>query len=336
MSRSFPGAGGPPTVPDLTEALARAAAAAGQAPSIHNTQPWRWRVGDAGLDLYLDRARQLPSTDPAARMAILSCGAALHHARTVLVAVGWQVEVAELPDPADPDHLAHLSLYDRRSATADAIRRVRAMRERRTDRRPVSAVAIGADSLLAITIAAEQAGGLLHLVPRDRLVELGSATAYAQRAEYADQTSRAEIAQWAGGNRPEGTGVPDSAIPEHPTQTTVPSRDFGRPGTLPVGAGHDLSATYAILYGPADAPVDWLRAGQALSAAWLTATELGVSLLPMSAAAELPATRQVLRRLQSGLGQPYLVVRLGIAAPGALAPHTPRLRPSQIIGGVPD
>jgi len=268
-------------------------------------------------------------------MAILSCGAALHHARTALVAAGWQVEVAELPDPANPDHLAQLSLYDRQRATADAIRRVRAMRERRTDRRPVSAVPVGADSLLAITVAAEEAGGWLHPVPRDRLVELGSATAYAQRAEYADEAWRAEIAQWAGGGRPDGTGVPDSAIPEHPTQTTVPSRDFGQPGTLPVGAGHDLSATYAVLYGPADMPVDWLRAGQALSAAWLTATELGVSLLPMSAA-ELPATRQVLRRLLSGLGQPYLVVRLGIAAPGALALHTPRLRPSQIIGGVPD
>jgi len=67
--------------------------------------------------------------------------------------------------------------------------------------------------LLAITLAAEEAGGWLHLIPRDRLVELGSATAYAQRAECADEAWRAEIAQWAGGNRPDGTGVPDSAIP---------------------------------------------------------------------------------------------------------------------------
>jgi hypothetical protein len=93
-------------------------------------------------------------------MAILSCGAALHHARTALVATGWQVEVvAELPDPATPDHLADLRLYDRQSATADAIRRVRVMHERHTNRRPVSAVPVGADSLLAITVAAEEAGG---------------------------------------------------------------------------------------------------------------------------------------------------------------------------------
>jgi hypothetical protein len=165
------------------------------------------------------------------------------------------------------------------------------MRERHTNRRPVSAVAVGADSLLAITLAAEEAGGWLRLIPRDRLVELGSATVYAQRAECADEAWRAEIAQWAGGNRPDGTGVPDSAIPQHPTQTTVPSRDFGQPGTLPVGAAHDLSATYAILHRRTDAPVDWLRAGQALSAAWQTATELGVSLWARRPKADDPQRR---------------------------------------------
>jgi hypothetical protein len=325
MSRTFAGAGVPPTVPGLTEALSHAAAAAGLAPSIHNSQPWHWQVGDAGLDLYLDRTRLLPSTDPLARLAILSCGAALHHARTALVGAGWQVEVAEFPDEENADHLAHLTLYDRRDATPDALRRVRAMRERHTDRRPVTGIPIGPDVLLAITVAAEDAGGWLYPVPRDRTVDLGSATAYAQRAEFADEEWRAEIARWAGGTRPEGTGVPDAAIPDRPTQTTVPSRDFGRSGALEVGTGHDLGATYAILYGPQDLPVDWLRAGQALSAAWLTATELGVNLLPMSAAVEQPATRQVLRRILSGLGQPYLVVRLGISAPGTVPPRTPRL-----------
>jgi hypothetical protein len=324
MSRIFADAEIPPTVGDVTAALARAAAAAGLAPSIHNTQPWHWRVGDGGLDLFLDRNRQLDNTDPLARLAILSCGAALHHARTALDAAGWQVEVAELPDPADPDHLAHLTLFDRKAIRPEAAQRVRAMRERHTDRRPVSVTPVGPDSLLAITIAIEEAGGWVHVLPRDRVVELGSAVAYAQRAEVADEAWLAELAQWSGGTRPSGTGVPDSAIPDRPTRTTVPSRDFGYPGALHVGAGHDLAATYAILYGPQDLPVDWLRAGEALSAGWLTATELGIALLPMSAATEVPATRQVLRRLLSGLGQPYLVLRLGIAAPGAAAP-TPRL-----------
>jgi hypothetical protein len=109
--------------------------------------------------------------------------------------------------------------------------------------------------------------------------------------------------------------VPDSAIPDQPPLTTVPGRDFGHPGTLPVGADHDTAATFAILYGAGDTPADWLRAGEALSAAWLAATELGVAVLPLSATVEIPATRLVLRRLVANLGAPYLVLRLGFADP---------------------
>jgi hypothetical protein len=257
-------------------------------------------------------------------LATISCGAALHHARTALAAAGWQVEVAEFPDPDDPDHLAHLSLFDRQPATPEAARQVRAMCAWHTDRRPVSGTSVGPDAVLAVTLAVEEAGGWLHVLSPDRVVELGSAVAYAQRAEAADPAWRMELAYWTGGTRPDGTGVPDSVIPDAPTQTAVPSRDFGHTGELRMATGDDLSATYAILYGAQDAPVDWLRAGGALSAAWLTATELGVALVPMSAATEVPAAREVLCRLLPGPGQPYLVLRLGIGAPGDSA-RTPRL-----------
>src|SRR5205814_10724024 len=129
-----------------------------------------------------------------------------------------------------------------------------------------------------------------------------------------------------------GSGVPDTAIPEQPTQTTVPSRDFGHPGTLPVSAEHDRTATFAILYGSEDARIDWLRAGEALSAVWLAATELGISLLPLSATVEVLTTRLALRRLLAGLGEPYLVLRLGHADPDHPGPpHTPRLPTHQTI-----
>jgi nitroreductase len=333
MSGTFAGVGIPPTISGLNDALARAASAAGRAPSLHNSQPWRWQVRDGGLDLYLDRARHLPATDPLARLAILSCGAALDHALTALLAAGWRAEVTELPDPADPDHLAHVTLYDRGPATPEAVHRFGAMHARHTDRRPVRGVPVGPDALTAVTVAAQEAGGWLYVVPRDRVIELGSAIGYAQQMEARDDAWRAEMLEWTGGSRPEGTGVPDSAIPQRPTQTAVPSRDFGHPGALPVGTGHDLNASYAILYGPQDLPVDWLRAGKALSAAWLAATELGLCVLPMSAAVEVPAARQVLRRLLSGTGQPYLVLRLGIPVPGPIPPATPRLAPGQTVTG---
>ena len=74
----------------VTQALTEAATTAGHAPSIHNTQPWRWRLTADQMDLYVERSRVLEVTDPDTRLATLSCGAALHHARVGLAARGWR------------------------------------------------------------------------------------------------------------------------------------------------------------------------------------------------------------------------------------------------------
>lgn len=81
-----------------------------RAPSIDNTQPWRWRVDRTSLHLYTDPGMQLPSTDPDGRDLILSCGAALHHCVVALAAMGWRADVHRLPDPADPGHLAAIEV----------------------------------------------------------------------------------------------------------------------------------------------------------------------------------------------------------------------------------
>jgi hypothetical protein len=86
---------------------------AGAAPFIH-TQPWRWRVHPGGLGLYAQRDRQLTATDPDGRMMTISCGG-VHHARVALAAQGWQATVSRLPNPADPDLLARITLGEHTS-----------------------------------------------------------------------------------------------------------------------------------------------------------------------------------------------------------------------------
>jgi hypothetical protein len=140
------------------------------------------------------------------------------------------------------------------------------------------------------------------------------------------------MAYWVNTAPSAGTGIPADAIPAEPTQTTVPSRDFGQAGTLPTGAGHDRRAVFAILYGDVDDPEGWLGGGQALSRLWLTATELGVTVVPLSGVVEVDYTRAVLTHVLAHLGYPYLVLRLGIADPDrAGAPHTPRLPATQVV-----
>ena len=81
-----------------------------RAPSVHNTQPWRWRAGPDRLELLADPDRRLAETDPDGRNLVISCGAALHHAQVVAGALGWAPEVTRHPDPTQPDLLARLDL----------------------------------------------------------------------------------------------------------------------------------------------------------------------------------------------------------------------------------
>ncbi|WP_243420641.1 Acg family FMN-binding oxidoreductase [Micromonospora globispora] len=316
----------------MTQALVGAATVAGYAPSIHNTQPWRWRVGGTRLGLFADRARALAVTDPDARLATLSCGAALQHARIALAAQGWRAIVTRIPDPTEPDHLAQLRVVGRAPVELQAVRRTHTIRLRHTDRRPLTGPPVGSDDLRAIADAVQAEGAWLHILRPDQVTDLAAAASHAQQTETADPAWQAELAYWTGGTRPAGARVPDDTIPLRAPQTTVPGRDFGHHGDLPVSTGHDRTAGYAVLYGPNDQPVDWLRAGEALSSAWLTAVELGVSVLPLSATVEVAGTRQTVRRLVADLGHPYLVVRLGMLdTDNAGPPHAPRLPAQQRI-----
>jgi nitroreductase len=312
----------------VSEALVAAADTARLAPSIHNTQPWRWVVRGDRLELFAVPDRQLREQDPQGRLMRLSCGAALHHALVGLTAEGWTYRV----DRPAGEPLAIVYAQRHEPADPGAMRRMQLLRVRRTDRRTVSAEPVPPDTREALTDAARRAGAQLHILNRDQVLQLAVMIEHAGEAEQRDEQIRAETSAWVGGDRPDGTGVPAAVIPSELPLTTVAERDFGVQGTLPAGGGHDSAAAYAVLYGDGDEPRDWLRAGEALSELWLSATEHGAAVLPLSSPVELDFTRQALRRMLGDIGYPYLVLRLGIADPAhAGPPHTPRLPSEQVI-----
>ncbi|GAA2695859.1 Acg family FMN-binding oxidoreductase [Actinoplanes palleronii] len=317
---------------EVKQALVQAADAARFAPSIHNTQPWRWVVRADRLELFAVAGRQLQAQDPDARMLLLSCGAALHHAQVALDAEGWAYSV-DRPAALTPDApLAVITPGERRPAEPEATRHLQMLRVRRTDRRTVGEEAVSETVLDELVKATEQSGARLHVLGRDQVLELAVAVEHAQSAEAADDGARAELAAWVGGERPEGTGIPSASLPVEVPLTTVAERDFQTAGTVAAGGGHDRAATYAVLYGPGDAEQDWLRAGESLSRLWLSATEHAVSLLPFSGPVEVPFAREALRRILGGTGMPYLAIRLGLQDPAHTAPpHTPRLAADQVI-----
>ncbi|MER6767859.1 hypothetical protein ABT266_47485, partial [Amycolatopsis sp. NPDC000746] len=76
------------------------------APSTHNTQPWLFSVGPAGIEVHADADRTLPVADPDRRELLLSCGAALFNLRTAIHATGVHPATSYFPRRGDPDLLA--------------------------------------------------------------------------------------------------------------------------------------------------------------------------------------------------------------------------------------
>jgi nitroreductase len=86
------------TGPDLAERAGYLVEVAARAPSVHNTQPWRFTVTGQAIELYADASRQLME-DLTGREMIISCGAALFGLRLAVRSLGYEPEVDLFPEP---------------------------------------------------------------------------------------------------------------------------------------------------------------------------------------------------------------------------------------------
>ncbi|MGY0236777.1 Acg family FMN-binding oxidoreductase [Longispora urticae] len=311
-------------------ALGQAVLTALRAPSVFNTQPWRWDLHDGVADLRADVGRRLPGLDPDSRLLVVSCGTALHHAVVALTAAGHTVAVRRGPDPHQPDLLARLEPTGHRPPAAMDLRLAQAIGVRRTDRRPFTALPVPDQTVDALRAAAERHGAHLQFLRDEQVVELTVAAQHASDAEVTDPAYRAELGAWTRGRPPGGAdGVPaEAAVATVPRRVAV--RDFALDGdaALPAGTGADAGTRYALLFTDADTPADWLTAGEAMSAVLLTAVCAGLSASPMSDVTEVAAVREDLRhRMLSGLGWPVLALRFGVVERPGAVPRSPR-RPS--------
>ncbi|WP_034217927.1 Acg family FMN-binding oxidoreductase [Actinoplanes subtropicus] len=308
-------------------ALEDAARAAQHAPSVFNTQPWSWRITGTTMELFADPARQLDAVDKQGRLLLLSCGAALHHARVALAAAGRAVSVSR---EISGNFLARIQVEG--PAAPTMVDLAAAIPERHSDRRSFGGQAVTEEELTTLRRLVEAEGAYLHVVRPDQVAELGISAERAAAAERDDPAYQAELARWT--NRPDftGDGVPPAAGVRQELRR-VPIRDFDPAGSaaLPSGDEHDQGTAYVILFGRSDTPTELLRGGEALSALLLRATADGLSTSVISDAIEVEWPRTLVRGLISGIGEPYVVVRLGYLPDAPPPPPTPRRDPRDVI-----
>lgn len=297
-----------------------------RAPSLHNSQPWRWVLTEGAVDLFADPARTLRAADPAGREALISCGAALDHFRVAMAAAGWDTDVRRLPDPGDPLHIAHIEFTEAPDVTDSQRRRADAILVRRSDRLPLATPPEWDALTEALRAATHGSGVRLDAVPDEHRHTLARAAQLAEAAHRDDSDYRSELCWWTAAFAA-NDGIPRGALLSAAESHRV---EVGR--TFPITTHSERrremtedDARVVVLSTDGDARDSVLRCGEALSAILLDIAMAGMSSCTLTHVTEISEGRDVVAALLGTTAIPQVLVRVGVAPPmDTPTPPTPR------------
>jgi nitroreductase len=309
-----------------TTVLKSAVELACRAPSLHNSQPWRWVATGAVLDLFADPSRIGHHTDSTGREVIISCGALLDHLRVAMAAAGWQADIDRLPDPDNHDHLA--SLVFQRAESVDEAQRVlaEAIRRRRTDRLAFGAPEPWAPLEAVLRTAAASGSVDLDVIDDDGRPALADASRRTEQLRAEDTSYQAELLWWTGYTETD-EGIPPSALVSDAEAAHVDvARSFPRSGDGDRRADLDRDhSKIVVLSTYDDSRGNALRCGEVLSTVLLECTAAGLATCTLTHMIEVNASREMVRRLIGSIAEPQVLIRVGRPPQGAPPPpRTPR------------
>lgn len=284
--------------------FARLVTEANLAPSVHNTQPTRWRLTpDGDVLVFEDLSRRLAVGDPEGRDAEVSHGAAIEGFALAAASRGLEIELAPPPTgaPRGLRPVARLSLST--GATPCALRSHAPVR--RTYR------GVFARSDPSAGLEGLDAAGDVRLVrDADGIARLAALNDEASLRTFRDKAYRAELLSWMRLSRRDPRwsqdGLSARAMEMSPFEAAVAGRVL-QPGMFEtldrIGVAPGLVAearvvrsakAIALFHRPEGEPP--LATGRRFYRFWLQCAGAGLSAAPMAVLADDPRAREAIRR----------------------------------------
>ncbi len=317
------------------ESVTAAVQIAERAPSIHNTQPWRWILDDNGLTVAPDPERHLAVADPDGHSMNISVGAAVGLTELALAAQGWQTTTT-----VDADGTALIVPIGRGAPDPDDEQAVDLALERRSDRRQFAPVEVSEDDMETLRVAGHDGDARIEFPHgRDQRVTLAVVLGQADRFSADDPAYVAEMQHWITDPQVHAdSGIPLSNLPHVPEgaqrRLETPQRNFevGVTGQQLIDTDVIEKPLIAVVLTDADQPRDHIHAGRAMMRLMIAAQGLGLSTCIMSQAVDLPAFRTRVQNMMSWVGHPQVMLRVGRPfEPIDRIPLTPRRPVSAVL-----
>ncbi|MFX0162486.1 MAG: Acg family FMN-binding oxidoreductase [Candidatus Hodarchaeota archaeon] len=313
------------------------------APSLYNSQPWKFRVRleeerDEGLiQLFFDRGRCLPFVDPSFKEIYISLGAALENLIVAAEYFKYTPYVKFLPEGEKSDLVANVELMRAVGKEDEAL--FKAISERRTNRGPYESRAVS-DEVIEKLESIVPEGLNLQFVSEDKVKDfIASAVKNALKYQFRNKKLRNEIYSWMRFSREEAVTCRDGISLEawnisglkakiFPVVMKPKAVDLFHSDSLfvrSIGKLIEKTPLIGLLSADVNTRKTQIIGGRTYEQLSLVAINLGISFHPLNAAIEVETYKEQVRDAYMLLDEePFVLFRIGY---GDLAPQSMRKFP---------
>lgn len=301
------------------------------APSAHNTQPWKYKLTEHSIDVFIDWQRHLGVSDPDLRQLYISIGCTITNIIVASHYWGYRPNITYFPHGGLPAKaptnkkeaakankpVASISLQTAAISRDDKITDLfSAIENRRTNRTIFDAKPLTDNERQTFMTTANST--VILVEDNETLKKIAELTEAGTLQTLSRQDFKEELSHWVRNNwTRQHDGMPGYAM-GIPAPISLLAPVMVRLAPIHKQEGPKTSqqvqsaSALAVVLSETDTPIDWLKAGQILEQIWLAATSANLAASPLVAAIEAgdDIRSQLKKTLNTNL-LPQSIIRVG-------------------------